>query len=61
MKKTWDAAKQILCLAGASDANVSASGVQIVAGSQVVAEQLLGGSAWAPVATVLNPGSTVPR
>jgi GH25 family lysozyme M1 (1,4-beta-N-acetylmuramidase) len=50
----WDAAKQIMCLAGASDANVSASGVQIVAGSQVIAGQLLGGSTWAPVAAVLN-------
>jgi GH25 family lysozyme M1 (1,4-beta-N-acetylmuramidase) len=51
---TWDSAKQIMCLAGASDANASASGVQIVAGSQVIAGQLLGGSTWAPVAAALN-------
>jgi GH25 family lysozyme M1 (1,4-beta-N-acetylmuramidase) len=52
---TWDSAKHIMCLAGASDANVAAaSGVQVVAGTQVIAGQLLGGSTWAPVAPVLK-------
>ena len=49
---TWDATKDIMCLAGASDANIAASGVQVVAGGQVIAGQLLGGSTWAPVAAI---------
>ncbi len=51
---TWDPAKQIMCINGASDASVTASGAQIVAGNQVIAGQLFGSSMWSPVAAVCN-------
>ena len=51
---TWDAAKQIVCINGASDANVAAKGLQVMAGSQVIAGELLGGVAWCPIAKALR-------
>jgi hypothetical protein len=51
---TWDPAKQIVCINGASDAAVGASGLQVVVGSQAIAGELFGSIAWCPIAAVLN-------
>ena len=51
---SWDAAKQIVCINGTSDANVAAKGLQVVAGNKVIAGRLLGGVAWCPIAAVLK-------
>jgi N-acetyl-anhydromuramyl-L-alanine amidase AmpD len=51
----WDLSKRIVCIAGASDADIPATaGVTIAAGKQVIAGQIITGNAWAPMAAVCS-------